>query len=449
MPYPETNELSDRELEILKLVATGASNKEIARKLFISSNTVKVHLRNIFSKINAASRTEAAMYAVRIGLVENALLQIPTAEDGIKNADGLEFTADDSILLSQEGLLPKPVSKKRLLGYIILGVAVITVIILGIIFIPGNMIQANTSIQPTVTPQVQWFELAGPPTSRKGLAVVSYENSLYTIGGDNAGAITGVVEMYDPKTNIWKELSPKSTPVTDINAVSIGGLIYVPGGRLASGLPTDITEVYNPQSNQWTKSTSLPKALSAYSIAVYEGKIYVFGGWDGQQIVDNVYLFDPESKLWTEIPPMPTPRSYSGAVVVGTKIYVIGGWDGKQALTINEVYQPDSTSQSSRWTQAAPLSSGRYAMGITNLANIIFVIGGTMSSDDFTTIALIPDETDWGQIDNPIEKGWISLGATNIGTRLYALGGINNEGLNNQMWSYQVLFTISLPILPK
>ena len=56
---------------MLRLVAKGQSNREIAGELFISENTVKNHIRNILEKLQMKSRMEAAMYAVRSRLVED------------------------------------------------------------------------------------------------------------------------------------------------------------------------------------------------------------------------------------------------------------------------------------------------------------------------------------------------------------------------------------------
>ena len=62
LPVPR---LTDRELQVLKLVARGMANKEIAVELFISENTVKNHVRNILEKLQLHSRMEAVVYAVR------------------------------------------------------------------------------------------------------------------------------------------------------------------------------------------------------------------------------------------------------------------------------------------------------------------------------------------------------------------------------------------------
>jgi DNA-binding NarL/FixJ family response regulator len=61
--------LSERETEVLRLVAAGRANKEIARELGIGEKTVKSHVSNILSKLGLMSRTQAALHAVRIGLV--------------------------------------------------------------------------------------------------------------------------------------------------------------------------------------------------------------------------------------------------------------------------------------------------------------------------------------------------------------------------------------------
>jgi DNA-binding NarL/FixJ family response regulator len=62
--------LTDRELEVLRLVAKGMNNREIARDLFISENTVKNHVRNILEKLQLHSRMEAVMYAVKEKLLD-------------------------------------------------------------------------------------------------------------------------------------------------------------------------------------------------------------------------------------------------------------------------------------------------------------------------------------------------------------------------------------------
>ncbi len=62
--------LTARELEVLRLVATGMNNREIARQLVISENTVKNHVRNILEKLQLHSRMEAVMYAVREKLLD-------------------------------------------------------------------------------------------------------------------------------------------------------------------------------------------------------------------------------------------------------------------------------------------------------------------------------------------------------------------------------------------
>lgn len=62
-------ELSERELEVLKLIADGMSNAEIAAKLVLSEKTVKGHVSNILSKLHLADRTQAAVYAWREGVV--------------------------------------------------------------------------------------------------------------------------------------------------------------------------------------------------------------------------------------------------------------------------------------------------------------------------------------------------------------------------------------------
>jgi NarL family two-component system response regulator LiaR len=68
-PPPHFGELTERELEVLRLISGGLNNREIARKLVISDKTVKTHVSSILSKLHLEDRTQAAIHALRHGLV--------------------------------------------------------------------------------------------------------------------------------------------------------------------------------------------------------------------------------------------------------------------------------------------------------------------------------------------------------------------------------------------
>jgi NarL family two-component system response regulator LiaR len=68
-PRPDSECLTEREVEVLQLVAQGQSNRQVADLLTISEATVRTHVSNILSKLNLCSRTQAALYALREGLV--------------------------------------------------------------------------------------------------------------------------------------------------------------------------------------------------------------------------------------------------------------------------------------------------------------------------------------------------------------------------------------------
>lgn len=70
--YEIIEPLSERELEVLQLIAEGLTNPEIASRLFLSLNTVKVHTRNIYGKLNVHRRTQAVARARTLGILPSA-----------------------------------------------------------------------------------------------------------------------------------------------------------------------------------------------------------------------------------------------------------------------------------------------------------------------------------------------------------------------------------------
>lgn len=425
----EPESLTERELEVLRLVATGASNQQISRELFISVNTVKVHLRNIFTKLEVQSRTEATLHAIKEGWIEG--VELPEEVEAQQTAARPRFTWQ-------------------------LGIAIVAVSLLVIAVISQAVIRASRNaalltpeaVAATVSASVQRWKVRAPlPTPRQGLALVAYEGHVYAIGGESADGVTGAVERYDPEADGWTPLADKPTAVADVAAALIGGEIYVPGGRTPSGSPTAVVEAYNPENDAWESKAPLPVAVSAYALAALEGKLYLFGGWDGSAYLDTVYEYDPAQDVWTAKAPMPTARGFAGAAVADGKIYVIGGYDGQEDLATNEEYVPSQDDgHGNPWAVKSPMPVGRAGCGVAVAANIIHVIGGGWDREVADGVKYNVRTDEWETFEVPMSGQWRSLGLALVDTEMYAVGGWNGDYMDANQ-EYTAIFTVVLPIL--
>lgn len=451
---PSTNnDLSEREQEILRLVATGASNKEIAQKLYISANTVKVHLRNIFAKIGAASRTEAAMYAVNTGLIPRSAVALQ-ARPGLPD----EALAEGALLTNQTALTVEPAQGRDApvarIGLSARWYVAIILALLGLAGFAAYMVYANnnqaTGGLPVVNAPSRWQSLAPMSVARLGLAVAVYENQLFAIAGLSEQGATGAVERYDPAADAWTDAAEKPLAVWDVGAVVIGGKIYIPGGRISQDELTDALEIYDPRLDAWTKGAPAPFPLCAYALAAFEGKIYLFGGWDGNNYLDTVLVYDPGENQWSNAPRLPTARAYAGAAVTGRAIYVLGGYNGKKAMTTNEVFYPDlAAAEGSAWEKKSAMPEGTYAMGVASIADLIHVVGGVTPQPAAARVSLqyLPLVDTWQYIESPAAESFSNFGMAPLGTLLYVIGGQSGDQPTNQNLAYQAIYTVALPVI--
>jgi DNA-binding CsgD family transcriptional regulator/N-acetylneuraminic acid mutarotase len=429
--------LSEREMELLRLLTTGATNREIAQQLFISVNTVKVHLRNIYGKLGVASRTEATMVAVREGWVA-----VPRSPEEGETAEGPAGTEDKA----PAARWPRVSVAKRI------ALVLASLLALAVLLLPevlqggGNGPQTDpiSGVFPTEVSsatKARWRTRAQMPTPRTDLAVVAHGGLVYAIGGVNEDGATGRVEVYDPQSDAWATRSPKPTAVGLVAGVSLEDKIYVPGGFDAERQPQAVFEVYDPARDTWQTAASLPAALGAYGLAALDGQMYLFGGSNGAGFVDTVYRYDPVENAWTELAPLRRPRGFLAAATLGDSIYVVGGYDGQHELNDCDVYDPASD----HWAPCPPMEAGRGGLALVAVRGQLYALGGGMErylafNERYDSRARV-----WYRLGTPVREQWRGLGAVLEERYLYAIGGWNGEYLSANE-SYQALFQVFAPL---
>lgn len=470
---PELGEpISDRELDVLQCLVEGASNREIAQQLSISPNTVKVHLRNIYTKLGVSSRTEATTVALQQGV-----LTIPGVDVGEEAADDeAEKESQEPAGSLVEEVPPEPANGQRVVSgedsvqanrtpeadsllanasrrLLLLGGLAAVALLFLVVFAVGQLVGGDVAegTQPTATTSAaeeegfteteignNWLAARPLPAPRAHMAVVNVGLDVYTIGGETGGEVENSVAVYDTQERQWNRQASKITAVADATAAVLAGEIYVVGGRLDDGRATTTVEAYSPLNDGWRPITPLPRPVAGGLALTSGGKLYLFGGQDGGDVLDEAYVYDPATDRWDTLPAMQQARAFAAGGTLGSALYVVGGSDGQRALATCERFDPAEEV----WSSCPDMLTPRAGAAAAVVLNRLYVIGGGLHSDvGFSEFYSVESE-EWREITTPMlaeAPAWPHLGVTNVETRIYALGGLRDGSPSEDMFVYAPL----------
>lgn len=255
--------LSEREKEILILVAEGLSNRQIAGQLDISENTVKVHLRNIFAKISVSSRTEASLYAVRQGWVVITPVEVP-----------VETTPP------VVPVLPVVWWRRRWVWLLVVGLILVGSGVGGWRWWSGAPRDALV-----VAENARWQQIPGLPVAQPHVQFVAYRGALYALCAK--GEQGAVWWQYAADQAQWQHREDLPFACTDAVVVAHRDAVWV--------FEQTTRTVWRWDGVVWQQMAAIPDIGRIYSAVPWGG--YVMVAVDGGS-VQQLWTFDVTQATW-------------------------------------------------------------------------------------------------------------------------------------------------------
>ena len=454
------NPLSDREMDVAQLLATGASNAEIARALNISPHTVKVHLRNIFEKLAVSSRTEASML-----LVQRGWLVVPGVTATGDDPESTPALPRADAPLEWPESMPTGRVKARPTAWQLLWMVGALLLVIGAMTVPNLTAQPTTRAdlltdagytslgQPTIEPQSRWEARTPLAQPRSRLAFTLAGDRLFALGGERGGEILSEASIYNLRVNEWSTVADLPAPRSNAAAAPHDGQIFVAGGSSPADQGNDAAPVvqdtffaYTIATDRWQILAPLPNPLAGAALVTAADGLYLVGGWDGVAMRDEVWRlpFADEGPAghWELVTRLPVPRAFLGAALVGEKLYVVGGYDGQQEL--NDADLLDLATGD--WQRLPPLSTPRGGMTLVYDGLALFALGGGWTYPIKTHERYDPATNVWSNFPSPIQGEWRHLGAASRDGRLHLVGGWSGAYLETH-FQYQSSFRALLPVI--
>ncbi|XP_026710538.1 kelch-like protein 24 isoform X2 [Athene noctua] len=245
-----------------------------------------------------------------------------------------------------------------------------------------------------------------------------YSEVIVVVGGcERVGGFNlPYTECYDPVTGEWKSLAklPEFTK-SEYAVCALRNDILVSGGRINS---RDVW-IYNSQLNIWIRVASLNKGRWRHKMAVLLGKVYVVGGYDGQNRLSSVECYDSFSNRWTEVAPLKEAVSSPAVTSCVGKLFVIGGGpDDNTCSDKVQSYDPDTNS----WLLRATIPIAKRCITAVSLNNLIYVAGGLTKA----IYCYDPAEDYWMHVQNTFSRQNCGMSVCN--GKIYILGGRRENG---------------------
>ncbi len=441
MPSEYGEPLTERELQIVQLVAEGLTNREVALRLHISHNTIKVHLRNIFTKTGVASRTELSMLAVQEGWVK--LPNLPAATEATEGPTELQDEERINLLDTElRGSIRLSRRRRLMLG---LGLLLLTFSVAlpernplprsasG----PGEVFNSKESSALPImeAPGGQWQELSPLPVRRAGMGAAAFANTIYVVGGMTSQGPSDRLDVYDIEKGAWHTAAPRPIASSNIEAVALADQILVPGGCDESLTPTAEAYLYHAETDTWTAAAPLPTPLCAYALTAIDETAYLFGGWDGERYRALAYAYHLTTDSWETLPAPAQARGFGGAVALTDRVFYVGGYDGQHELDVCEMFLPST----GKWEPCPSMLQPRGGLGLATLGGRIYAIGGGWTTPLGFNERYLPTNQEWSVIETPIAGEWRNMSTVAWGTSIYAIGGWNGTDFLNRTYVIEVM----------
>ncbi|KAJ3591830.1 hypothetical protein NHX12_006962 [Muraenolepis orangiensis] len=193
----------------------------------------------------------------------------------------------------------------------------------------------------------RWLQIASLNDKRTFFHLSALKGRLYAVGGRNSSGEIDTVECYNLKRNDWTFVSHMPEPHYGHAGSVHGDLMYVSGGITRDTFQKQLWS-YDPSADAWTRRADMMELRGLHCMCTVGARLYVMGGnhFGSSSDYDDVLsceFYSPGADQWTAVAAMPRGQSDVGVTVFQGRVYVVGGysWNSRCMVEIVQCYDPE------------------------------------------------------------------------------------------------------------